>query len=278
MKKIIFALAVLMLAVPAWAEVVVYCEAAGDTVTVKYDATSEPNLVRAVALDVVLDNNSVISDVNCLSEDYYIYPGSIVINAQGQVDNYGSCQCDIAYPGTLGAEPNQMTTEQGSLYAPTGPGSPNAPPKSGDLFSFKVDKGANVSLAENEARGGVVMESPDEVVDVNLCGCAAAAECFPSSDPQYQKWIDVGKPKAWCCPYQDAGDLNGDGYCNPFDLRIFRPAYPSEYGGANYDCRADLNHDGYVNPFDLRIFRPAYPSTFAGPCADEWKDDCGPNP
>jgi hypothetical protein len=173
-----------------------------------------------------------------------------------------------------------MTTEQGSLYAPTGPGSPNAPAKTGDLFSFKVDKNTIVSIAENVARAGIVMESPDEIVDVNLCGCDVEVDvgCFPSDDPRYQTWIDVGKPKAWCCPHQDEGDINGDGYCSIFDLRIFRPAYGSSYGQPAYDCRADLNHDGYVSIFDLRIFRPAYGSTLPGPCAAEWKDDCGPNP
>jgi hypothetical protein len=100
-------------------------------------------------------------------------------------------------------------------------------------------------------------------------------DCFPADDPQFAQWVLQGKPKAWCCPHQDEGDVNGDGFCNPFDLRIFRPAYPSAYGGANYDCRADLNHDGFVNPFDLRIFRPAYPSAFPAKCRDYWKDDCG---
>jgi hypothetical protein len=293
MKKIVFAMVVLMLSVPSWAEVRVYCEQVGTTneVVVKYDATSEPNLVRGFGLDVWLDNDSNIFDVNCgLSVypcpgggtcGYYIYPGGIQINAQGEVTDYGSCRCDAqAYPGTLGDDVNEMTTEQGSLYAPTTPGSPNAPGKSGDLYSFKVDKNCNVSIAENSARGGVVMESPDEVVDVNCVGCTvtlAAQECMKNTAPEYSEWDAWGKPKCWCYQYQCRGDVDGLKVMlwqvQAADLELFRQAFylqDAQLQALPNGICADLDHTKVmlwrVQAADLDTFRMYFYQTVVPSC------------
>jgi hypothetical protein len=100
-----------------------------------------------------------------------------------------------------------------------------------------------------------------------------------SGAPEYQKWLDVGKPKAWCCPYHKDGDMTGDGWINILDVMLIRPPkYNVGYGDANYDCRADVNHDGWVNILDVIVIRPPnYNVAVPGTCQVDWKDDCGPN-
>jgi hypothetical protein len=213
MKKMIFALAVLMATAPAWAAVDITCTDEGSLVcAVRFDATGEePNLVRAFALDITLDNDAAIIDVNDnMNADYYIYPGSIVITG-GAVTSYGTAKADPnQYAGTLGADPNGMTVEMGSLYAPTGPGSPNAPATSGILLTFTVDKACCVTVAENAARGGVVMEDSSSPT-VNMTGvCLTLAECLKNTDPGYDAWKNTfGSPDCWCYQRQCRGDADG---------------------------------------------------------------------
>lgn len=226
MKKIVLVVAVLALAVPAFAEVKIYCGSqpwlaasvnepnqpptsnvnwdgivvrttwvgndpwhpydTGKTpiwdpniVRVYYDANSEPNLVRAFALDITLiddygDANAVITSVtpakvgesNSTSKGYGIFMGSIVIDSAGNVTDWNTPVAPSGDPcaaGPLGS--NSITVELGSLYV----GAANAPPKTGKLFEFKVNaRACKVVITENARRGGVVMENPDESVDVNM--------------------------------------------------------------------------------------------------------------
>jgi hypothetical protein len=213
MKKIIFALTILTLAAPALAEVRIWCEQVGDTneVLVKFDARTEPNLVRAFGLNVEADNDANILDATGVSTDYYIYPGSIVIDAQGNVTDYGSAACSPSYPGTLPGPPdgNGVTLEMGSLYAPPGGAtSPNSPDPCGTLASLILDKSCNLTISGNAARtgtgpgSGVVMESPDQVADVNCVPCqvdfAVGCTCFGDiadmfgNPPADTVWVDFG--------------------------------------------------------------------------------------
>jgi hypothetical protein len=233
MKKMIFALAVLVIAAPAWSAVTITCTDEGDCVcAVRFDAQAEePNLVRAFALDITLDNDAAIIDVNDnVNADYIIYPGSIVIT-NGVVTSYGTAKGDPnQYAGTLGLDPNGMTIEMGSLYAPaTGIVSPNAPATSGILLTFKVSKACTVSVSENAARGGVVMEDASSPT-VNASGCAIACitECLKNTHPDYAAWVTFGSNDCWCYQRQCRGD--GDGIkTGPFwvglpDLTMLRAA------------------------------------------------------
>lgn len=194
MKKITLVLVVLLLAAPASAEVLIKAvqtaaDCNGDLgyheVTVLYDATSEPNYVRAFALDIslgvlYLDNDANIIDVSgyfrgeCTSDSngYGIFPASF----NREIDADDPCWADVNYTpvaelsdlpsDTLGGiDTNGITIEMGSLYEI---GIDPPPAKKGVLFTFKVNKSCTVTIAENVTRGGVVMENPDEVVDVNI--------------------------------------------------------------------------------------------------------------
>lgn len=177
MKKIIFALAVILLAAPAWASVDVNCTCDGDEVTVIFDARSEtdPN-VRAFALDITVDSGAKITGASNFSSDFTIYPGSIDINGTtGNVDYAGSPICDAGvYDDTLAGPPdsNGMTIEMGSLYEK---GVDPSPDPCGVLLKFTVDATCTVSFAGNVSRAGsngVVMEDPcaTPVVNFGTCG------------------------------------------------------------------------------------------------------------
>jgi hypothetical protein len=182
MKKILLTLVVLVFASPALAAVNITVSHVQDTnvVTIGFDATGETNLVRAFGLDVTLDNDAnVVSATGTAVAPlgYWVNPGTIQIAADGTVSSYGSIAAEYGdLPGdTLVGPPdgNGVTLEAASLYAPVGPGSPNAPAKSGNLVSFKVDKSTCLTISANVARAGntgVVMEDPNEIVVVNFPG------------------------------------------------------------------------------------------------------------
>ena len=192
MKKIVFILVVLLLAAPAWAEVLITCTQGssmyfpgvpwdGNEVTVSYNFTSEANNVRAFSFDITLEDTSgaddaVIVSISDVNPAYNIHPGSITI-VDGEVTDYGSAVCSPSYPDTLdGLGTNGMTIEMASLYQKGDP----APAKSGVLFKMKINnKACTIHFDENGRRGGVVMENPDEVVDVNAPGSGG----FPFNNP-----------------------------------------------------------------------------------------------
>ena len=237
MKKIIVTLAVLLLAAPAMAaDVEIVCTATGpNEVTVSFTETA-PGLVRAIALDVQIDDpNVVIADVNCVSAGYFIYPGSISIDAGGTVTDYGTC---------AGAQDgNTMTSEQGSLYAGADP-----LPVPGDLFILTLSGCTQeakagivaVTVSENALRGGVVMEDPDQVVTVGLTGCDADVGCWTAP---------IG------CPC--LGDMNGDEWLSTADLSLLFTQL-GNLGSPYYkettadDC-GDMNGDLWLSTADLSL-------------------------
>ncbi len=95
MKKLCLVVAVLMVvAAPALATVNITCTQAPGTrmVTVNYAVMSEPNKVRAFALDITVNNAAKIIEVNDLNPNYWVYPGSIVIvNGAGNRRWFAGC-------------------------------------------------------------------------------------------------------------------------------------------------------------------------------------------
>jgi hypothetical protein len=180
MKKIIVALAMLLLAAPAMAVVTITCtETDVNEVTVSFVASGEAELVRAIALDVqVNDPNAWIEDINCVSGDYPIHPGSISIDAGGTVTDYGTCAG--VHDG------NQMISEQGSLYASGDP----TPAQSGDLFiltlagcTFNEPCDVTITVTQDALRGGIVMEDAGAPSSVVLNGCSVTLVPCPNPDP-----------------------------------------------------------------------------------------------
>jgi hypothetical protein len=243
MKKFIFVLVTLALTVPAWAAPVVDITCAqsptGDEVIVSYNVSSypaDPNRVRAFALDITVDNGCTIETVECVQDyahlgttGYWVHPGSIVIEANGVISDYGTCAATALCQPTV-------TVEMGSLYAIT------APAQSGELLRFTIRKtgceaafacnaSCNVTVAENAIRGGVVMEDPSIAPTVNLSGCTAYFCSSCKGDMTGDGWVMIpdmaaiiglmgaGNPIApgaaipnTHAAYKACGDMNGDGW------------------------------------------------------------------
>jgi len=224
MKRIILVVAVLVFAAPALAAVDITCTAVGDEIIVEYNASGEPNLVRAFALDITVDGDAVIESMSDFNADYYIYPGSIVI-LDGEVNDYGSPICDpVQYAGTLpGLDSNGVSIEMGSLYV----GEANDPDASGVLFKFKVDRGCTVTIDENAIRGGVVLED-GSTPGINSPGCTAL-DCMKDTHPDHANWLYWDKPKCWCYARQCRGDADGEKTVFYWvaipDLTLFKAAF-----------------------------------------------------
>jgi len=172
MKKLCLVVAVLMVAAaPALAAVNITCTNDGNVVTVHY-SVSEPNKVRAFALDITVDSPAAINTIDYNDPNYYIYPGEMKFIG-GQVTSYGTPEAnDANYAGTLpGLDSNGLTIEMGSLYYPTGDSSPNAPGTSGTLLKFKVChlfSGCKIKITENAIRGGIVLTNAQAPSATNL--------------------------------------------------------------------------------------------------------------
>jgi hypothetical protein len=228
-------LTMVCMTVPTWARVDISVTQVGDTneFIISFDTTSELNLVRAFALDIQLSNDANIIEVTGISDDYYIYPGTIRIDASGNVIDYGTALADYndLPSGTLtGLDSNGVTIEMASLYAPTGPGSPNAPAKSGNLLSIivsgefcvfptytgcaPVSDDCCITISGNTPRAGstgVVMEDPNEVADVyfhNICSPPPQG-CMRATSPDYDDWEEWDCPACWCYARQCRGDSDG---------------------------------------------------------------------
>lgn len=299
MKKILFVLVALLFTAPAWSAVditvTVDPEVDKCLAVIGYDARTEPNLPRAFALNIQADNDANIVSVALLSADYDIHPGTIVIDTQGEVTDYGSPvapESDLPSDTLPGLDSNGVTIEMASLYAPVG--SPvNAPDPCGLLVSVTVDKECTLTITANVSRAGssgVVMESPDEVVTVNLPapilmeGCGVEEECLKNTAAEYGDWVNWQSPDCWCYKKQCRGDINGSSFLGKpvslADLTTFKLAFnqpDSVVEGIADGICADLNHKAFlgkrVTLADLTIFKANFNVPEASvPCCDDNQD------
>ena len=104
---------------------------------------------------------------------------------------------------------------------------------------------ANPSPYDNFVRQGSTPENP--LVDDDDIAFNGAIICIVTSD---------------ACE----GDFNGDGGVTMPDSLVFRGAYPSVFGDANYNPSCDFNADGGVTMPDSLVFRGDYPRTDCPNC------------
>ncbi|MBN1510651.1 MAG: hypothetical protein JXB13_01425 [Phycisphaerae bacterium] len=256
MRKLSLLVAVLVCATPALAAVRIVVESEGSTAAVRYATDGEK--VRAFALDITVDKGRILAISDFVRGEstadnlgYGIFPGNfgryITVDPEtGEVASWDASGytpvADPCDPGALGGlGTSGITVEMGALYYPTDDSSPNAPPNSGLLFTLTLSEPANVTVALNEARGGVVLTNPDQAATVDLAqatnvavGGGAAADLLSSSHPDYAEWVALGKPACWAYPRQCRGDADGrkDGsektgfyYVGPSDLNVLIAAW-----------------------------------------------------
>jgi len=178
MRKVVFVLAILMIAACASAAVRIIVEEDKGLAAIKYETVGEK--VRDFGLDIKLSagtfsaisgylkGESTITEPNHLG--YGIFPASfsqfISVNAQtGEVTTWDvndyNPLADPCDPGSLGGlGTNGVTIELGALYYPAADNSPNAPGNSGLLCKLAISQSAKVTVAENVVRGGIVLTNP----------------------------------------------------------------------------------------------------------------------
>lgn len=267
---------------------------------ISFDARSEPNLPRAFSLDIKADNDANIVEViphmigvcTQIRQGYGIFPGSIQIDTEGNVTDYGSPVAPSDDPDALpGIDSNAATIEIGSLYSPVGPGSPNAPDPCGPLVSIMVNRECTLTITANVTRAGssgVIMESTDEIVTVNLPPkislCPNYCCCLKSMAPEYTDWNNWGCPYCWCYRKQCHGDINGSSFLGKpvslADLNTFKAAFNKndiDLALVTNGICADLNHAAFlgkrVTLSDLNIFKAYFNTANANvPCCDDNQD------
>ena len=227
MRKIALALVVLMLAASASEGAVgLTLSSWSDEITIHYDASGEPNLVRAFALNISVDNDTNIVAILDSAEDaayyqwepYDIYPGQVVIevnatSGDAEIVEQGSPAADpCEYPGTgtlSGLGTDGITIEMGSLYEK---GVDTPPAVDGNLITFVVNNDCNITIVTNTARGGVVLENGNST-SITVSAPVKHVGCFPKADANYAAWELVGKkhgrPGCWCFGAQCHGDADG---------------------------------------------------------------------
>jgi len=279
MKKMIFLLALLIVASPALSKVVVSVGDLDDSwvfeedpnfsralIEITYDANGEGN-IRAFGLDIeVTGPNAGFPDMWRFPEGdnpYRITPGNISI-VDGEIDELGPPFIEEG-PGIT---ENGVTVEMGSLYE-----GDEAPEPAGTLLRAIVqgDEGStiHICISENALRGGIVMEDPElnpglhsECVDIVLP--AAYSGCFPLDDPAWDTWDAVGRPDSWCYDCFRCGDATGDCQITAADAVILVNAWPPQA----YDANADFNMSGTVTAADAVVLVNHWPPQESCPSAE----------
>jgi hypothetical protein len=265
MKKIVLMLAVLMLASPAWAEVIIIADNNGvgidcNEIVISYDARTEAQLPRAFSLNIQ-SNDANIIEVRGVNPDFPIHPGTISIDLSGPEPSidYGTPvapQSDLPSDTLPGLGTPGITIEMGSLYAPTGPGSPNAPDPCGVLLTIVLDGHTGcVTITGNVARAGskgVVLEDPavDPTVTNPVPGSVCTRACAPP---------------CWG-PTHCHGDTNKDGSVNTTDFFALKDSWMKCAPDPLYNECADFNRDGCVNTTDFFTLKDNWMQTVPANC------------
>jgi len=297
MKKMLI-LVVALLTIPAMAAptVTITCSVNGGarTVTVGY-SSSDANLVRGFGLDLNVADGNNITAVSNLDPNYRIYPGQIVI-VDGNVIDYNT-----PYPGPKVLVPSAtVPIEMGSLYTTdvNYAGDPNLgynkkPKKTGTLLKFTVSgtRSSNGTVTVNAARGGIVMENPDEDPNVTIPLCTwqitPPVDCLKQAVvpvAEWNAWVAWSKPNCWCYRRQCRGDTNGTAafgvWVSVADFNLLKSAYnkaDSTLAGVPNGICADLNHAPAfgirVSVADLNILKSHYNRAVSRvPCCDADKN------
>jgi hypothetical protein len=270
MKKIVLTLVVLLLASPAWAvdTVDITAVADGNKVTISYASTGV--LPRAFSLNIQLDDDATIVAVGDVNPDFPIHPGTISIDLSGPepVIDYGTPvapQSDLPSDTLPGLGTNGITIEMGSLYAPTGPGSPNAPDPCGVLLSITLDPPSDgndtqtcLTFTGNVARAGskgVVLEDP--ALDPTVTVPVALSVCVDFPAPY---------PPCWDLLTQCHGDTNDDSTVNITDFFALKDSWTKSDPDPLYNPCADFNRDYTVNITDFFTLKDNWTLTVPADC------------
>lgn len=294
MKKLILILAILVVASPAFAVLDVnLVKLTGNQVQVRYTGADVNNLPRGLALAFEVNSTADVCGISAYktgestaaSKGFGIYPARIVIEANGTVTGWGNPLADPCDPGAGDQvlPSKNFVLEFGSLYAPPGVGSANAPGVDGNLctLSFEPNGPNNFTIkmyGEKVYRGGVVLEN-GTTADVNKTltvitstDCLAIGQKFyrTGCDPClaadinvttaiYDRWVYLSKPKCWCCNAQKCGNGNYTGSSatrvDALDIASVKLSWNKYYTVAGYLPCVDFNLSGRIDALDVSIVK-----------------------
>jgi hypothetical protein len=175
MKRCLILLNMCLLGVSARSAVNVFVQDSNGVAVIKYECTAG-EVVRSFALDVSVDKGWVVGISNFFrgeskvgARGYGIFPASfrdhITIssgtNANWDASDYTPLAVVADSPGSTlpGLNSSGVTLEFGGLWDA---GTPTAiPPASGTLCTLLISEAAQVSIAANAIRGGVVSATPE---------------------------------------------------------------------------------------------------------------------
>jgi len=167
-------LSVCLLATSARSAVNVVVQDSNGVAAIRYECTAG-EVVRSFALDVAVDKGRIIGITNFFrgeskvgAQGYGIFPAafrdhitvSSGTNANWNVIGYTPLAVLTDSPGSTlpGLNSNGVTLEFGGLWDVSKPAS--IPPAAGILCTLQLSEAAQVSVAANARRGGVVSASP----------------------------------------------------------------------------------------------------------------------
>lgn len=177
----------------AQAEVRVFVQEDSRAASIKYECTGG-EVVRAFALNVSVDRGQIIGVSNYFrgestptAQGYGIFPAAfrdfITVgngtNIDWEVPGYTPLAAVSDRPAdTLpGLNSSGVTLEFGGLWDPAVPGA--VPPASGTLCNLQLSEAANVSVAANLSRGGIIPSSSDITITPAFTG-AFVDPAFPA--------------------------------------------------------------------------------------------------
>ena len=175
MTRCLVLLNVCLLAASARSAVNVVVQDSNGVATIKYECTAG-EVVRSFALDVSLDKGRIVGISNFFrgvsgvgAQGYVIFPAafrdhvtvSSGTNANWDVSDYTPLAVVADSPGNTlpGLNSAGVTLEFGGLWDGNTPAA--FPAASGTLCTLQISEAAQVSIAANASRGGVVSAIPD---------------------------------------------------------------------------------------------------------------------
>ena len=175
MKSPLLLVALFLLDYSARANVRVFVQGTNGLANINYECTAG-EVARAMALDVTVDQGKIIGVTNffrgpstATAQGYGIFPAALRdnvtvssgTNANWSASGYSPVAVVADKPGgTLpGLNSSGVTLEFGALWDPTVPAA--IPPSRGTLCGLQISHTANVTVAANLSRGGIIAASAD---------------------------------------------------------------------------------------------------------------------
>jgi hypothetical protein len=184
MKSTILLITLFLLAYPARGTVRVYVQGTNGLAAIDYEC-SAGEVVRAFALDVTVDQGQILGITNyftgpstAAAQGYGIFPASFRdsvavysgTNADWNASGYSPVAVVADNPGgTLpGLHSSGVTLELCAIWDPAVPAA--IPPSRGTLCALQISQTANVTVAANLSRGGIVAAPPSVTLTSQFTG------------------------------------------------------------------------------------------------------------